>query len=235
MNIAICDDISTDRNAIITLIHLYNNSINPKITQYKDAESLLQAYSQGKRYDVLFLDVEMNQINGIEAGVQIREQQPDILIVFVSNYPQYAIPAYDCNPLYFITKPINTERFHTVFTKVIEKYKALHQYYTIRNKGQFFKILIKDIYYIEIYRKHIIFHTQTEIFETTTTTLGETLETLAPHGFLQIHQGIIVNMEHIKNIQKYSITLDNDTQLMISVRKKSDVLKTYAQYIERTD
>ncbi|MBR3844894.1 MAG: response regulator transcription factor [Clostridia bacterium] len=128
MNIAICDDKSIDRNAIINQIHLYDSCfVKPKITQYNDAEALLQAYSKGARYDVLFLDVEMNQTNGIEAGIQIREKQPDISIVFISSYPQYAIPAYDCNPLYFITKPIDPERFYTIFTKVIEKHRTLVQ------------------------------------------------------------------------------------------------------------
>ncbi len=235
MNIAICDDALTDRNTIVNNIQMCTGkSFNPIITQYSCAESLLLAYQNGNRYDLIFLDVEMDKINGIDAGIEIRKYQPNVLLVFISSHPQYAIPAYDCQPLYFITKPIDQTRFSQVFAKVIERYKKLHQYYVIQNKGQVFKLLIEDITYVEVLRKHVIFHTTNTTYETISTTLQKTMESLLPYGFCQVHQSILVNMEHIKAIEQYDIILDDNTTVPISVRKKSQVLKTFAKYIERT-
>lgn len=235
MNIAICDDNITHRDAVINNIQ-QNNPTDATLTisQFENAEALLQAYRKGNRYDLIFLDVEMGKVNGIDAAMEIRKCQPNVLLVFISSHPQYAIPAYDCQPLYFITKPINSARFSQIFAKVMERYKQLHQYYVIQNKGQIIKLLIEEITYVEVFRKHIIFHTAKETYETTGTTLQKTVESLLPYGFCQVHQSILVNMEHIKAIEQYDIILDDDTTVPISVRKKSQVLKTFAEYIERT-
>ena len=235
MNIAICDDNITHRDAVINNIQQINSTdATLTISQFENAESLLQAYANGKYCDLIFLDVEMGKVNGIDAAMEIHKCQPNVLLVFISSHPQYAIPAYDCQPLYFITKPINPVRFSQIFAKVMERYKQLHQYYVIQNKGQIIKLLIEEITYVEVFRKHIIFHTAKKTYETTGTTLQKTVESLLPYGFCQVHQSILVNMEHIKAIEQYDIILDDDTTVPISVRKKSQVLKTFVEYIERT-
>lgn len=235
MNIAICEDVLAHRDEILNhLQRCIPSSVQVVFTQYENADSLLQDYARGKRYDLVFLDVELEKTNGIDAGIQLRTIQPDVLLVFVSSHPQYAIPAYDCQPLHFLTKPIDPARFEQVFSKAFEKYKLLHQHYVINNKGQVIKLPIGELYYVEIVRKRVVFHTATEQYETLSTTLSEVAKKLLPYGFCQVHQSVLVNMDHIKSIAQYDIILENNVNIPISIRKKSDVLKTFAQYIERT-
>lgn len=235
MNIAICEDRLMDRDAILNNLQgCIPSAVQPVFTQYENAEALLQDYANGTRYDLIFLDVELQGTNGIEAGIQLRTMQPDLLLIFVSAYPSYAIPAYDCSPLYFLTKPIDPARFSQVFFKAFEKYKILHQHYVIKNKGQVNKLSIRDIYFVEMVRKHVLFHTATHTYETSTNTLAEVAKTLLPYGFYQVHQSILVNLDHIKSIAQYDILLENNLKIPVSVRKKSDVLKAFAEYIERT-
>ena len=233
MRIAICDDSMQFRDEILSnLSHCALISGENTYSQFSSAEDLLNAYNSGKRYDIIFLDVEMKDINGVDAGIQIRKFDKKVIIIFVSSYPKYAIPAYDCEAFYFIVKPLEQNKFVKVVNKAIEKYKLLHQYYIIKNKGEVLKIPVNEILYVEIYRKHLIFHTSTGKYETIGK-ISEALKFLSPYGFCQIHQGYLVNMNHIKAFDKYDIIIDNGEKVMISVRKRAEVLRNYADYLER--
>lgn len=233
MRVAICDDSVQFRDEILNNI---GNAItvSEKIiySQFSCAEDLLKSYNQGQRYDIIFLDVEMKEINGVDAGIKIREYDSKAIIIFISSYPKYAIPAYDCEAFYFIVKPIEQIKFEKVINKAIEKYKIFHQYYIIKNKGEIHKISINDIYYVEIYRKHLIFHTANGNFETIGK-INEALIKLSPYGFCQVHQGYLVNMNHIKKFDNYDVVLINNERVMMSIRKKASVLKEYAGFLER--
>lgn len=234
MRIAICDDCVQFRENIFKLISSNLKSPNNIIfVQFSSAEEILKAYKSGKRYDLIFLDVEMGMVNGIDAGIKIRQYDAKAIIIFVSSYPKYAIPAYDCEAFYFIVKPIDEQKFKKVLYKAIEKYKLLHQYYIIKNKGEVQKIAVKDILYVEIYRKHLIFHTTARNYETVGK-ISEALVELSPYGFCQVHQGYLANMNRIKEFIDYDIVMDNGEKVMISVRKKAEVLRRYADYLERT-
>lgn len=231
MNIAICDDICEFRKNVIKSLENYFNC-KCKIVEFCSAEELLASYRKGNFYDIIFMDVEMGKSNGIDAGIRIREYDKNTIIIFVSSFPKYAIPAYDCEPLYFILKPIDASTFNKVMNKAVDKYKSLHSHYIIKNRGEVAKIPIKDILYVEIYRKHLIFHTISKKYETIGR-LYETLRQLEPHGFCQVHQGFLVNMNHIEGFNNYDVLIDNGEKVMISVRKKAQVLKIYADYLER--
>lgn len=232
MKIAVCDDSLQHRQIIINNLKCLNLIQDLSYTEFSCSEDLLCSYKNGERFDIVFLDVEMGEIDGVNAGIRIRKYDSKVIIIFISNYPKYAIPAYDCETFYFIVKPIEPTKFKKVIDKAIKRYKLLHQYYIIKNKGQVKKIAINDIYYIEIYRKHLIFHTIMGKYETIGK-ISEALTTLSPYGFCQVHQGYLVNMSKIKDFDEFDITLDNNEKVMISVRKKAEVLRTYADYLER--
>ena len=137
MRIAICDDCMQFRENIFKLISSNLKSPNNILfAQFSSAEEILKAYESGKRYDLIFLDVEMGMVNGIDAGIKIRQYDAKAIIIFVSSYPKYAISAYDCEAFYFVVKPIDSDKVKQVLTKAIEKHTLLHQYYIIKNKGQ---------------------------------------------------------------------------------------------------
>lgn len=232
MKIAVCDDSFQYRQIIINNLKEITLMPNFSCAEFSSSEDLLYSYNNGEKFDIIFLDVEMGEIDGVEAGIKIREYDSKAIIIFISNHPQYAIPAYDCEAFYFIVKPIVPTKFKKVINKVMEKYKLLHQYYIIKNKGQVKKIAINDIYYIEIYRKHLIFHTGTGKYETIGK-ISEVLTNLSAYGFCQIHQGYLVNMSKIKDFDDFDIILDNNEKVMVSVRKRAEVLKIYAKFLER--
>lgn len=233
MIVAVCDDSKSSRSTIISYLKQSNSITREDLCyEFSSSEELLMAYNNGQRFDVVFLDVIMGEIDGVDAGIKIRSIDQKVIIVFVSNYPQYAIPAYDCEAFYFMVKPISQKNFDQVYNKVIQKYNFLHKYYIVQKKGNVQKILISDILYIEIYRKHLIFHTTSKQIQTVGK-LSEVSAALAQYGFCQVHQGYLVNMSKITDFIGYDVVLEGGVKVMISIRRRAEVLRQYAQYLEK--
>lgn len=233
MRIAICDDQSSVRNEIRK--RLQTSPLAGQfsmIFEFESAEKLLEECRRDVRFDAIFLDVEMGEIDGINAGQVVKSIYPRTIIVFVSSYPQYAVFSYDCDALYYVTKPIDSDRFEKVLHKIIEKYKLLHKTYILKNRGDVKSLPVGNILYVEIYKKHLIFHTKDGQYETIGR-ISEALEELRIYGFCQVHQGYLVNMSHILGFSQYDVVMSNGEKVMMSVRKKADVLREYTNFLER--
>ena len=231
MKIAICDDCSNDIN-ILERVLLTNNYIknHGQITEFTSSTEFIDNIN-GHTYDVVFLDGDLPDKNGIELGKYINENSPNTFIVFVTNYSQYAIDAFDCDAFHYLLKPINVYKANKVINSLIQKYKEKNKYHIIKIKTETKRIPIKDIYYIEYCRRHVIYHLKDKEYETVGK-FSSIYSELREFGFLQIHQGYIVNMDKIIEFDKYSVILKDNKTVMMSTRKRSEVIMEYAKYIE---
>lgn len=230
MKIAICDDNESDVLRTKTLLSDHPFIKHSIIDTYTSGSELLETIQNSKKYDAFFLDIDMPGINGLELGKKLKELLPKSYIVFITSYPQYSIDAFDCEAFHYLLKPINIEKAISILTRLVKKYQSENRYYIIKVKNENYRIPIKDIYYIECCRKHIIYHLKDKTYETIGRISKVHLD-LESYGFVQIHQGYIVNMDKISQFDKYWVILSNGQKVMISVRRKSDVLLTYAKYI----
>lgn len=230
MKIAICDDCSNDINILERLL-LTNNYIknHGQITEFASSTEF-SANINGHTYDVVFLDVDMPDKNGIELGKYINENSPNTFIVFVTNYSQYAVDAFDCEAFHYLLKPLNEYKANKVINSLIQKYKEKNKYHIIKIKTETKRIPIKDIYYIEYCRRHVIYHLKDKEYETVGK-FSDIYNELKEFGFYQIHQGYIVNMDKISDFDKYSVILQDDKTVMMSTRKRTDVIMAYTKYI----
>ena len=210
MKITICDDSPFDVEAIFNLIENENLCIDEyKCELLYSGTDLLNKYKNGFRTDILFLDIEMPNSSGIDTAKVIRE--------------------YDKN---FVTKKINKEKFSNVINMAVLKYKRNNAYFVITKAHESIKLPIDKIKYAECYKKHMIFYTFEGTYEMRIT-LSETLAKLNQYGFIQTHQGYLVNMNLIKRFDGYDIILKDGTKVMMSARKKAEVLLAYSEFVER--
>ncbi len=172
----------------------------------------------------------MNRLNGIEAAEKIRIIDSRVIIIFISSYPNYVFDVFKVEALHFIVKPINTDEFNSVFERALHKYNTLNSSITLKWQGERFIINIDSIKYIEGYRRHITVYTADSEYES----LGkipEMLSRLSSYGFIQTHQGFLVNMNYIKSFEKSDIVLTDNTRIMLSVRKRANALQAFDRYI----
>jgi len=196
------------------------------------AEDLVKQYNHNNNYDIIFLDVEMLELNGIEAAEEIRKKDSKVIIIFISSHPNYVFESFNVEPLHFLVKPISEAEFKNVFFRAVSKYNTLNSVLSLKWQNERYQIKISQILYIEAYRRHITVYTENEYFEAVGK-LSEMLKVLEPHGFIRTHQGFLVNMDFIKRFDISDVVLFNDKRIMLSVRKRTEALQKFNDYLMR--
>lgn len=229
MRIVVCDDIPEDGRKVSELLRQHDRFKDSDISLYTAAKDLLE---DSTPCDIAFLDVDMPYMNGLELGKELRRRLENILIVFVSAYSKYAIRAFDCEAFSYLMKPLEQEgEAKEVLDRLYEKYVKYTKYHTVKINTEYKRISIPNIRYVECCNKHVIYHMEDGIWETTER-LSEVYEVLKDYGFYQIHQGYIVNFDKIGEFVKYTVVLDDGKVLPLSARRKTDIMLAYSKYAE---
>lgn len=233
MNICICDDNFAVCEELKKLICDFIGGKEPvSISVFASGEPLVACYSDGGRYDIIFLDIEMSGMNGIETASKIRQLSEDAIIIFVSNHKRYVFEAFRCEAFHFIVKPITKDEFEDVFRRAINKYRSTQIFLPLKWQNSRMSIRISSITYIEGVRRHLKVHTETQTFEAVGK-LSDAYNELKNLGFVQVHQGYIVNMHFIQLFNSTDVTLEDGTQIMMSRRKRPDALREYDRFMQK--
>ncbi len=229
LNIAICDDDKAHVDIIKEYINRININCAPEIIEAYSGEELLELI-KGRHIDVVFLDIEMKELNGIETGTKIREFSEDTIIVFLTGYRNYALEAFQIESFQYIIKPIIYEKFNILMQKILIRLKEIKAYsninkaFSFKTKQEIVCLKYEDIYYFERQGKKIYVSTQTGNYEFTGT-LKSTMESLDENIFLRCHQGFIVNIDKLLNINSNEIILRGIEEIVpISRKYRQDVL-----------
>ena len=120
MRIAICDDEKTFISDFTAMISNLYKSLDMIVDQFLSGKALLDSFLT-QPYDLVFLDIEMPGIDGISLARQLRQQNEDVSIVFVTGHEEYAIKRYGLNALRYLLKPVSEEEVHVILEYVLKK------------------------------------------------------------------------------------------------------------------
>lgn len=226
MKIAICDD---------ELVFV--NQLNEYLWQQSDCTTesflspteLLDQYKAGQRYDVIFLDVMMEPMDGISVAHRIREYDKNVMLVFLTAYLEYAPAGYNVSAFRYLLKPITTKDLDLVMTDIRQELRQTHR---ILFKTPECEILINimDIYYAETSDKETtIFYSGDALI--IKKSLGELEALLPPHQFYRTHRKYLVNLAHVREFDNTHLTLDNHKTLPLSYRRSYDFRAALEKYI----
>lgn len=210
LNIAICDD---DKSFMENL------------------EKMLISYSL--QFDI---DIHVDKYqNGISIAEKIKHTKDfDVLIVFISNYPEYMLDSFSVHPYHFLQKPINYTTLNTLLDDIYNYYKKTHSLVTIiSDYDTEHTIYIKNIYYIECSdssSKALIFHMKDNQIRTTGT-LNYWNTTLADNSFILCSRNTLINIQHIHFIKDNQIILENDEVVTMSKRNRKKLLDCFLNKI----
>lgn len=230
MNIAICDDLESDRQDLIYMIKKYYN-LKIELSTYKNGNELLHNFACGK-FKLIFLDIYMNDENhmtGIDVAKQIRIHDKECIIIFMTTSKDHALDAYEVDAMQYLVKPISYDKFKYVFDKCQKLFLDNMRFIEVLSNGISVKILLKDIYYIEVYNKICLIHASHQIIKTYTS-LSMLWDLLGGSPFLRCHRSYIINMFYIDTILENDFLLKNGDKIPIRKNEASALKQIYSDY-----
>lgn len=245
MKIAVCDDEENIRCLIRKLIEKQEGSF--PIMEFSSGGELLRFWQQEgrERIDILFLDISMNDIDGMEVAKQIRawkeEREEPVwgslpLLIFVSGYSEYMPKAFSVNAFQYLLKPINEREFEEVFAQAVRECRYLEakketepRRIPVRSGRITRNISIDDISYIESRNRKIVIRMREEEIESYGK-IGEMEEELQKR-FFRIHKGYLVNLKYVERYSRTEVQMKDGARLPISKYKYQDFVRAYLEYI----
>lgn len=234
MNVAICENDEYQLKILSQTIKEWSQEkeLNINIDEYKSGESFLFSGKEIDVYDVIFLDIEMNKISGIELSNIIREKNQSVDIVFVTGLFKYALYGYKVKALQYLIKPFNKLDLFKCLEDVLEKKNSnieKSDFVTITTGKKVIKLKCDDIHYCVMFSPYVDIYTKTG--KITIRKKISDLEKILPEDkFIRSHRSYIVNLTYINLISKDSITLYNGEVIPISRGKYDMVNLKYINY-----
>ena len=230
ISIAICDDEKCYVDELINLIRDNTpDNIQYNLYSFYSGEELVKAIEKDT-IDILFLDIEMKEINGIEIGKIIKQNNPNCIIFFVTSHNNYITDIFRLDSFQFLQKPINKEDFKYDYDRAITKYKNDHIYLEVKVNGRTRNILLGEIKFIEVASREIKIHLKNEVvIHNGKFSLYE--EKLKAFNFSKTHKSYLVNLTQIEAIENDRVYLRGiGDYIPISRNYKNDFLNEYHKY-----
>ena len=233
LNIALCDDISAERYKLKSAIDKYmrNADIAYEIVEYISGEELLAV--EYSKYDIIFLDIFMDDLNGIEAARRIKAGNENAQIVFCSTSNEFAAESYNVSAFYYITKPVEENVLFSVLDKFVRMYYKA-QSIDIKVGRDSESILVTDIIYAEAQGKKTVIHTKSKRIEASVL-LSQFEELLPQTGFCKPIRYAVVSMDEIVRIPSDYLELSDGSRVQISRSLRKEIKNKFTQYkLEKT-
>jgi len=226
VRIAICDDEKEIREQVKGRIGCCPGY---EIVTYATGEELL---AEGKRFDIVFLDIQMPGKNGIETARAIRAFDREAVLIFVTGLKEYVFDAFDVGAFHYLLKPISKEKFEEVFEKAVKEAerKNRQELFLIKTRSRSVTIRKDRILYIESRMRKARIHTHKEDYEIYGTM--NDLERQMGESFYRCHRGYLVNLAHVSEYTSDSISLTDGTVIYLSKEKHNEFVKIYMRYLQ---
>ena len=230
--VAICDDNPADLQLITDYLTEPEFHYPLELFSFHDGVELAHAYQKEGQFDLIILDMMMDRLNGIETALKIRKVDQNVAILIVTATVEYAIEGYKINAARYIVKPVSKREFQKITRNIfafIDKKRGA--YYRFPSKSGTTVISMEDIFYFESDIRSIHISSRQGDY-TFTGRISAVEEQTEGHGFLRVHKSFIVNLKHVHNIFKDSVTLDNGEVIPLSRHRHREVNQKFLDYME---
>lgn len=235
INIAIVDDNRVDLNEEVQITEEYfrKKGLLCRVEPFEDPDWMIRRIKE-EQYDIYIMDIRMEKMDGIEAAKKIRAEYPEPIIIFATNYPEYAIDAYEVNTWRYIQKKKLKEKLTEAYDALLPRLlEQENEVYVIEKKSNVEKIFYDDIYYMEKDDRYTVIHCRNGQKKRVRKAISEVYEELATEEFIRLSKGFIVNLRHVMSMQNHRILLRNGETVVVGASKLTEVRKQIAAYWRR--
>lgn len=237
LKVALCDDNQPEQELLRSFLAKYEleHDIDFQIATFSDGKELLHSYSQAGCFHLLLLDMEMPNMNGLDAAKFIRKNiDKNVNIIFISHYPEYMQQSMHVRPFFYLNKPVTYEMFQDILNEFVQELVENETYVTLVHTNlNETMVHIKELYYVETEnakKKLLLFHTEHENISVNGI-ITDWEKRLQNYGFMLCNRGLLVNLAHIHYIDNKFLYLTNGKKLPVSRNKLSELKSQYINQI----
>jgi len=234
MKIAICDDESIELSRLRSLLYKYKlaKSVDFSIFTFQSSVELISNIQNGVRFNILFLDIIMPVLNGMDLANEIREYDKTVKIIFLTSSPDFAVDSYSVNAYYYFLKPVSKDRMFFMLDELFLNFtKHDKECLIVKYKNRFTSIPLNTLEYCEVINKTIIYHVHKKGFiESVGSIANLEAELLLYPRFIKPHRSYVINLDFVKSISIKEIILISDKIIPISRAKCNEIKQAFLEY-----
>lgn len=231
MNIAIIEDSGQELSLLERCLQSYLSSrqVYRVIDTYTSGEAFLENWPS-KSYDLVFLDILMEGISGIEVARKIRETDSECLLIFISSSKEYALQGFEVRAFDYLLKPLSEERFQKALDLCQNELAKHIRYIEVKESRTLVKIPLNEIIYTDYYNHYIQIHTAARLIRS-----YQQFDVFSPlllcyPQFLCCYRNCIVNMDHVDSVDKHDFVMENGERVPITRGNRNSIYQQYADY-----
>jgi DNA-binding LytR/AlgR family response regulator len=229
MKMSIVEDNNVESKYLQDLISEYCliNNISSEVATFTSAEDFLASWPI--ELDILFLDIMLDEMNGIEIATKVRQQNERVMIIFTTSNPQFSLSGYAVDALDYLIKPVSKELLFRTLDKAIHRLgDSRHNYFTINNNDGYFVINTMDIHYIEFFNRKLIIYTKSGPVACLRTM--QYMEEQLPDTFFRCHNAFLVNLHAVESVKGPDVVVAGNT-IPISKHRRKDFIRALTSFV----
>lgn len=235
MKLAIIEDEQAHTELLSRYVEMWSKdrNISVAITPFSSAESFLFTWEEERDFDVLLVDIQMKEMDGMEMARRVREQDPDVAIIFTTGVADYIEEGYEVEAMHYLIKPVNREKLCQCMDRVLKRGER-EQFLLVKTKEEMLKLAASSIMYVEAMGHGCIIEFCPQADRTfqieTTDSISELEEKLVGPDFVKCHRSYLCRIDRIHQINRAWIEMDNGSRIPVSRRLYSNVNQMFIRY-----
>lgn len=235
VRIALVEDDAGYRQELTAFLNRFSQEYgeNFAISTFSDGAEIADGYRAG--FDIILMDIAMPYMNGMRAAEAIRKVDDDVVIIFLTNSPQYAMKGYSVDALDYVLKPVSYFAFSQRIQRALDRRKKRERkFISVLFRGGMRKIEVSQIAYVEVLDHDLTYHTQTETLSAKGT-LSEAEALLGSDLFFRCNKCYLVNLEYVDGVEDNDILIGKERIQVSRARKKAllDALNNYINEVSK--
>ena len=228
--VAIVDDSTTDAEFVQHILNSWADlrQANIQAEVFPSAEAFLFRYAEDKGWDILLLDIEMGNMDGVALAKKIRQDNESVQMVFVTGFADYISEGYEVAALHYLMKPVKQDKLFAVLDRAIAVMQKTERVILLPVGGEMLRLPISQVQYVEAFSHTIAIITGTDTIQVKMP-ISE-VEKLLGEEFIRCHRSYLVGLKHIARLSKTEVILDSGKTLPLSRGAAPLVHKAFISY-----
>ena len=228
--VAIVDDSAMDAEFVRGILNNWAEQrlVNMQVDVFSSAESFLFRYAEDKDWDILLLDIEMGNMDGVTLAKKVRKDNESVQMVFITGFADYISEGYEVAALHYLMKPVKQDKLFAVLDRAVASIQKTERVILLPVGGEMLRLPAGRVQYVEAFSHTVAIITGTDTIQVKMP-ISE-VERLLGDGFVRCHRSYLVGLKYIARLSKTEVILDNGKALPLSRSAAPLVHKAFISY-----